>query len=126
MSKAPLLIRMMMRASILILLVLGVSFWTGHGLQLVPLHMALGLLLVLGLWALAALAALRGAPLGPVIGAVVLGLAVIALGMTQTQLLPGSAHWIIQVLHLLLGMGAMGLGERLGKQAAAPVPARTA
>lgn len=124
MSKAPLLIRIVMRASILILLVLGVSFWTGHAYPLLPLHMAAGLVFVLGLWSIAALAAMRGAPLGPVIGAVVLGLAVIALGMTQTQLLPGSAHWIIQVLHLLLGMGAMGLAERLGKQAAAPVPAR--
>ena len=33
--------------------------------------------------------------------------------MTQTQLLPGSWHWVIQVLHLLLGLGAMGQGEGL-------------
>lgn len=117
MSKAPLLIRIVMRASILILLVLGVSFWTGHALQLAPLHMAVGLVFVLGLWSIATLAALRGTPVGQVIGAVVLGLAVLALGATQTRILPGSGHWIIQVLHLLLGMGAMGLAERLGRSA---------
>lgn len=124
MSQALPLIRILMRASILILLLLGLLFWTGRALQLVPLHMAFGLVLVLGLWATAGLAAARGAPPALLIGAAVLGLAVIALGMTQTRILPGSGHWVIQALHLLLGLAAMGLGERLGKQAAVAVPAR--
>jgi hypothetical protein len=38
------------------------------------------------------------------------------LGLTQTQLLPGSAHWLIQVLHLLVGLGAISLAETLGRQ----------
>jgi hypothetical protein len=126
MSQAVLLIRIAMRASILILLVLGLLFWTGHALQLVPLHMAFGLVLVLGLWSLAAIAAMRDVPLPLVAGAVVLGLLVIALGVTQTRLLPGPAHWVVEVLHLLLGLGAMGLGERLAsgaRSAAAPTAA---
>ena len=126
MSQALSLIRIAMRISILILLVLGLLFWTGRALQLVPLHMAFGLVLVLGLWSLAALAAMRDVPLSLVAGAALLGLAVLALGMTQTRILPGSGHWIIQVLHLLLGMAAMGLGERLARRAAtAPVATAT-
>jgi hypothetical protein len=125
MSQALPLIRIAMRASILILLVLGLLFWSGRALPLVPLHMAFGLVFVLGLCALAAIAAMRGAPLPLVAGAAVLGLAVLALGMTQARILPGSGHWIIQALHLLLGLGAMGLAERLARGAAASSATRT-
>jgi hypothetical protein len=107
--------RIVMRASILILLVLGVLFWTGNALALVPLHMLFGLLLVLGLWTVAGLAVSRGASPGQAVAAAILGLAVIGLGMTQTQLLPGANHWIIRVLHLLLGLGVMGMAERLAR-----------
>ncbi len=109
------LLRILMRLSITVLLVLGILFWTGHAYALVQVHMAFGLIFVLGLWALAGIAAARGAPLPVVIGAVMLGLLVLALGMTQTRLLPGDYHWLIRVLHLVLGMGAMGLAERLAR-----------
>ena len=45
--------------------------------------------------------------------AIVWGFLVPALGMTQDQLLVGDAHWVVQLLHLLVGMGAMGLAEGL-------------
>ena len=41
------------------------------------------------------------------------GLIVVALGMTQNQLLPGDFHWVIKVLHLLVGIAALGIAERL-------------
>jgi hypothetical protein len=47
-------------------------------------------------------------------GVAVGGLVVLVLGMTQTSLLPGSSHWVIQVLHLLIGMAAVGSGEAIG------------
>jgi hypothetical protein len=34
--------------------------------------------------------------------------------MTQAGLLPGSSHWVIQVVHLLIGMAAVGSGEAIG------------
>ncbi len=37
----------------------------------------------------------------------------VALGMTQDRLLVGDAHWVIQVLHLLVGLGGMGLAGAL-------------
>ncbi|HSK36134.1 MAG TPA: hypothetical protein VLA80_05315, partial [Actinomycetota bacterium] len=54
-----------------------------------------------------------------VAGAVVLGLVVPIVGLTQRELLPGSAHWLIQVLHLLLGLGLLGLAENLATRAKA-------
>ena len=40
-------------------------------------------------------------------------LVVLVLGMTQNRLLVDGAHSIIQVLHLLVGIAAIGLAESL-------------
>lgn len=104
---------MLIRLTGLILIVLGASFWTGHAFALIPPHKQLGYLFVLSLWTLAALAARAGVAPGFAALAVVWGLAVAAIGMTQDRLLIGDAHWVIKVLHLLVGLGAMGLAEGL-------------
>jgi hypothetical protein len=41
------------------------------------------------------------------------GLIAPILGLTQANILTGNFHWVIQVIHLLIGIGAMGWGERL-------------
>ena len=112
-------IQMAIRALGVIQLVLGILFWTGNALGLVDLHQLLGILLVLALWALAALAHRAGVPGGLVAGAAVYGLIVPVVGLTQRELLPGSAHWVIQVIHLLLGVGLLGLAENLATRAKA-------
>jgi hypothetical protein len=94
-------------------LVLGVLFWTGNALTLIPLHMLAGMVLILSLWTLAILAAVSGVPRGLVALAIVWGLIVPILGMSQTRLLPGLLHWVIRVLHLLVGIVAMSLGQGL-------------
>jgi hypothetical protein len=100
-------------------LALGLAFWTGNALGLIDLHQLLGILLVLALWTQAALAYRAGVPAGMVAAAVVYGLIVPIVGLTQRELLPGSAHWLIQVLHLLLGIGLLGLAENLATRAKA-------
>jgi hypothetical protein len=105
--------QMLVRITGLINLVLGVFFWTGHALTLIQLHMQLGFLLVLSLWALAVLAAWAGVNPAYVAFAFVWGLLVPALGMTQARLLVGDAHWVIKVLHLLISLGAIGVAEGL-------------
>jgi hypothetical protein len=97
----------------LIEIVLGLAFWTNNGLSLVPVHMLVGLILVIALWVLAGLAARAGVNWGFVALAIVCGLIVPILGITQTQLLPGAAHWVVEVIHLLVGLFAIGLGNRL-------------
>jgi uncharacterized membrane protein len=99
--------------------VLGLAFWTGNLLGLVDLHQLLGLLLVLGLWTQAALAHRAGVPAGMVAGAAVLGLVVPIFGLTQRELLPGSAHVVVEVVHLLLGLGLLALAENLAVRAKA-------
>ena len=113
---ATTVLEMLTRALGVLLIVLGLLFWTGNARTLVPLHMLLGILLVLALWALAVLAAVARVSLGLVALALVWGLIVPILGLTQTQLLPGTAHWLIQVLHLLVGIGAIGLAQALASQ----------
>jgi hypothetical protein len=115
MTHAAVALRITARISGVLLIVLGALFWSGHALDLIPMHMLGGLVLVASLWGLAALAIVSGAqrPLGVV--ALVWGAGVIWLGMAQDHLLLGSTHWVIQVLHLLLGLGAIGQAERLSR-----------
>ena len=112
-------LQMLFRVAGVIQLLLGLAFWTGNALGLVDLHQLLGILLVLALWTLAALAHRAGVPAGMVAGAAILGLVVPIVGLTQRELLPGSAHWVIQVIHLLLGIGMLGLAENLATRAKA-------
>ncbi|HEU4643416.1 MAG TPA: hypothetical protein VFS44_13250 [Gemmatimonadaceae bacterium] len=105
--------RMLIRITGTLLIILGIVLWTGHGRGLLSLHMLLGVVLVFALWVLAGLGAAAGVSRATVLLALVWGIVVITLGMLQTRLLPGRAHWVIQVLHLLVGFGAIGLGEGL-------------
>jgi hypothetical protein len=97
----------------LIQILTGLAFWTNNALSLVPVHMLIGLILVITLWVLAVLAARTEVSMGLVALAAVWGLIVPILGVMHTQLLPGGAHWVIEVIHLLVGLVAIGLGNRL-------------
>jgi hypothetical protein len=96
-------------------LLLGLALWGGRLYDLINLHMVLGVAVVIGLWGLAALVLRRGGSPGLALGAAALGLATLALGPTQTRLLPGDLHWLVQVAHLLLGLGAIALGAVLAR-----------
>ena len=125
MRTATTIIQMLVRGLGLIMIVLGLLFWTGNALNLIGLHMLLGMILVLFLWALAIMAARSGISLGLVALGIAWGLIVVTLGMTQNQLLPGDAHWVIKVLHLLVGIVAQGIAERLAgsiKRSGMPAP----
>ena len=67
---------------------LGVLFWTYNALNLIPLHMLIGLVVVLALWVLAGLGLRAGVHPGLASAAFAWGVLVIALGMTQMQILP--------------------------------------
>jgi hypothetical protein len=97
-----------------LLLILGLLIWTEGMSSLISVHMLLGLLLFVGLLVLAALSPRAGVPVGLAAGVAVVAIVMLALGMTQDSLLPGPNHWIIQILHLLVGMTAVGMGEAIG------------
>lgn len=109
-------LRILVSAIGAIMIALGLLFWTGNAFALLPLHMLLGVALVLMLWIIAVMALVARA--NPILALVALiwGAVVPILGITQFQLLPGSLHWIIQVAHLLVGLVAIGLAGTLGRQ----------
>ncbi|HEX5547124.1 MAG TPA: hypothetical protein VFX24_06910 [Ktedonobacterales bacterium] len=111
-------LRILVSAIGAVMIVLGLLFWTGNAFALLPLHMLLGIALVLMLWIIAVLALV--ARVNPILALVTLiwGLIVPILGITQFQLLPGSLHWIIQTLHLLVGLVAIALANILARQIA--------
>ena len=106
--------QMLVRAIGGVMLALGLVIWTGQYPGLIPVHMLVGVVFVLSLWSVAYLAARAGAPRGLAVGAVVLGLILPIFGLTQQQIAPGDAHVVIQVIHLALGLSAIGIGEALG------------
>ena len=112
-----------------IMITLGLLFWTGNARSLIPLHMLLGVTLVLLLWTTALFGAVVGVNRGLVAVALVWGLITPILGVTQERLLPGSAHWLIQLLHLLVGLVTIRLAEILAiavRRRSATQPAPTA
>ena len=101
------------RATGLALIALGLLLWVDVAAGLRSIHMLIGVVLVAALLATAALVLRAGAkPILPIV-AIAWGFVVVALGMTQAQLLPGDAHVVVEVAHLLVGVVAIGLGEAL-------------
>ena len=113
---------MVLRIAAILALILGILFWT----DVIPgaksfrnpwtsLHMTLGIIVTICLVILGALMiTTKGGNVGLGVGAIVLCVLVIALGLSQTSLLiEPSVHWIVQVVHLLFGLLAIGLGEMI-------------
>ena len=103
-------------------LVLGALFWTGHAYIFLPLHIISGTVIVLTLWTVAVLALIAGIRRGLALFGLVWGFALPAFGMQQAAMLVGSMHWIVRVLHLLMGLAAMALAGTLGQAILAAVP----
>jgi hypothetical protein len=96
----------------LLALFLGLLFWTNSALNLIQMHMLLGFLAVGALWVIGIGQALsNGGSWGVAASALVVGAAMIVLGWTQSSLMVGELHWIIQVLHLVLGLLVIGMGH---------------
>src|SRR5512132_4492808 len=96
-----------------LLLALGIIICTGHGDQLTPVHVTLGVVLIVTLWTIAAIAARSGVPARTVAFAAAWGLLVVLFGLAQEDLVTGSWHSTIQVLHVAISMGAIWWGRRL-------------
>ena len=93
-------------------LILGILFWTGNALNLVMVHMLVGVLTVLLLLVVGVGQAVsKGGSWPMAIVAIVLGAVALGLGMAQRTMMPGSSHIVIQVIHLLLGLALIGFGQ---------------
>ena len=111
--RVPFLLLMFMRIAALVQVVVGIGLWTGHLYAFVDVHRTIGMLFVLALWGIAAIALVQRRAAGLAAFAVVWGVVVAAVGFTQQQLVPGDLHWIVRVLHLAIAMASMPIAERL-------------
>jgi len=89
-------------------LVLGLLSWVAN-IDLIDIHMLFGLLVTLGLLVMSIIAlTARGLRIWGMVG-IVYAIILLIFGETHSTLLAGNLHWLIQTLHLLVGIGAMGL-----------------
>jgi hypothetical protein len=103
---------MILRLTVLVALIFGILFWLDIATNLIPIHMLIGIIVVLSLWIIGlAQGFIKGGSLSFAALTFVLGLALAIVGLYQQQWLVGSAHWIIQVIHLLLGLSAIAVAE---------------
>lgn len=90
-------------------LILGLSIWTFQ-LDVINVHMLFGLLVTISLLVISFLATFtRGLRVLGIIG-IIYAFILPLLGMNQETLLIGNLHWLIQLLHMLVGIGALALG----------------
>jgi uncharacterized membrane protein YuzA (DUF378 family) len=93
-------------------MILGLLHWFLH-ISFLELHMLFGILVTLALLlsGIVALLTRKLRILGAI--AVVFAFVVPLFGVTQMQILVGNFHWLIRVAHLLVGVAAIDLTERI-------------
>lgn len=96
----------------LLALISGLLFWSGAAVDLIALHMLLGFLTVAALWTIGFAQAL--APSGTwrmALMIAIVGALTLLLGLYQPQLVAGPYRSIVRIIHLLLGIAAIGFGH---------------
>ncbi len=89
-------------------LLLGLLFWIAN-IDLISIHMLFGLIVTLTLLVMSIIAvSTRGMRIWGIVG-IVYALIVPVFGLTQSGILTGNLHWLIQTAHMLVGIGAIVL-----------------
>ncbi len=93
-------------------LTLGLLFWIAN-IELISIHMLFGLIVALSLLIISFVALFtRDMRIWGIAG-IIYALFLPAFGLTQSSILTGNLHWIIQTLHMLVGLGAVVLAGRI-------------
>jgi len=96
----------------LLALILGLFYWTGTALYLLQMHMLLRFLAVGALWVIGIGQAFSKAGNWVIAAcALVVGAVTIVIGVIQSSLMVGEFHWVIQIIHLVLGLLTIGMGH---------------
>ncbi|HEX9067429.1 MAG TPA: hypothetical protein VF807_01580 [Ktedonobacterales bacterium] len=108
-------------------LLLGLLFWSITEPEgLIPVHTLLGILVVLGVLVLGVLGLTApGGNKGMAVAGIVVAILLVIVGFGQRSWLshPGDPHWLIQVLHLVVALATIGLGEGIARGLRAARPA---
>ncbi len=124
MNTSVTVLRWIIRLVFIVSLILGIMLWTGNGVGYLRLHMWLGFIITFALLLLAIIGFVaRMRPVLPLI-ALIWAVLLPVLGIAQLHIAPGPNHWIVQVLHVIIGIGAIGLAEVLGKRSLNVRPTR--
>lgn len=107
---------MTVRTTFILALILGLTFWFGW---LVPndafrgIHMLLGIIFVLGLWGIGLVQGfvLKKGSIGLGLATFIVGLAVIIVGVFQDQWRASINVELMNTIHLVLNILAIGLAE---------------
>ncbi len=105
----------LMRLSGALALFVGIAMWLGFAASWLPIHILLGVTLILGMWGIAVLAFREGTRRGYGVLVFLWGLGIVVLGGTQARLIPGPMHWLVKLAHLVVGPVGAALGAVLGK-----------
>jgi uncharacterized integral membrane protein len=112
---------MLMRVGAGVQVVVGLGLWTGRWYSLVDMHRTVGVVYVVLLWVLAIIALVQRRSAKVALFGIAWGLVIAALGFAQQGILIGDLHWIIRVVHLIIGLAAMPIAERLAPKSARSV-----
>jgi uncharacterized membrane protein YhaH (DUF805 family) len=94
-------------------LVLGLFIWIANS-DLSDIHMLFGILVTLGLLVMSIIAlTARRLRIWGLVG-IVYAIILLIFGESQSNVLAGNLHWLIQALHTLVGIGAIVLTGFLG------------
>ena len=94
-------------------LVLGLVIWIAN-IDLTDIHMLFGLLVTLGLVVMSVIIlTARRLRIWGLVG-IVYAIILLVFGEAQSNILAGNLRWLIQALHLLVGIGAIVLTGFLG------------
>jgi len=89
-------------------LILGLLFWITP-IDLISFHMLFGITLAISILVLSIMMLfIRGMRLLGIVG-IIYTFVLPIFGLTQSGLLIGNLHWLIQTAHLLVGLGALAL-----------------
>jgi hypothetical protein len=92
----------------LVALLLGLLDWIAN-IDLINIHMLFGFIVALTLLVMSIIAvSTRGMRIWGIAG-IVYALIVPVFGLTQSGMLIGNLHWLIQTAHMLVGIGAIVL-----------------
>jgi len=104
-----------MRLCALGVLLLGIVLWRGKLYEFLGLHIALGVIFVLSVWVAAIVVIAAGVSTQRAFILLVLGIAIILLGVGQVRVMLGPLRWIVRTGHLLMGLTAIVQTELLAK-----------
>jgi hypothetical protein len=107
------LLRWLTRIAGLAAFVLGMMLSRIASAVTIRAHMTLGLIVALSLLVVAIMALGARIRVPAALASIVWAAVLVYVGIVQNRLMPGSGHWVIEVLHAVLGIGAIGLVEMM-------------